>query len=96
MIDGGKNNSENSSTTKVGENIPSDFPMSTISPFKNIENKHDVYRGKDCLKKFCKSLTLFTINGQKSPLPPTSLFPNVGISPQNFLTFRFIPFATLV
>ena len=31
--------------------------MSTISSFKNIENKHDVYRGKNCMKKFCESLT---------------------------------------
>ena len=30
--------------------------MPTISSFKNIENKHDVYRGKDCRKKFCESL----------------------------------------
>ena len=32
--------------------------------------------------------------------PPTSFFPvtstNVRVSPQNFLTFSFIPFATLV
>ena len=30
--------------------------MFTISSFKSIENKHDVYRGKDCMKKFCESL----------------------------------------
>ena len=30
--------------------------MSTISSFKNIQNRHDVYRGKDCIKKFWKSL----------------------------------------
>ena len=30
--------------------------MSTISSFRNIENKHDAHRGKDCMKKFCKSL----------------------------------------
>ena len=30
--------------------------MSIISSFKSIENKHDVYRGKDCMKKFCESL----------------------------------------
>ena len=30
--------------------------MSTILSFKSIENKYDVYRGKDCLKKFCQSL----------------------------------------
>ena len=51
-IDGCKNNPENSSTTKVSEHIPSGFSMSTISLFRSIENKHDVYRGKDCMKKF--------------------------------------------
>ena len=55
-IDGCKNNPENSFTTKVGKHIPSGFSMSTISSFKNIENRHDVYRGKDCMKKFCESL----------------------------------------
>ena len=30
--------------------------MSTISSFKNAENKHDVYKGKDYMKKLCKSL----------------------------------------
>ena len=55
-IDGCKNNSENSFTTKVDKRILSDFSMSTISSFKNIENKHDVYRGKDFMKTFCESL----------------------------------------
>ena len=54
--DGCKNNPKNSSTTKVIKHVPSGFSMSTISSFKNIENKHDVYRGKDCMKKFCESL----------------------------------------
>ena len=30
--------------------------MSTTSSFKSIENNHDLYRGKDCMKKFCKYL----------------------------------------
>ena len=30
--------------------------MSTISSSRTIENMHDVYRGKDCMKKFCESL----------------------------------------
>ena len=30
--------------------------MSTISSFKNTENKSDVYRDKDCMKKFCEYL----------------------------------------
>ena len=32
--------------------IPSGFSMSTISLFRSIENKHDIYRGKDCITKF--------------------------------------------
>ena len=31
--------------------------MSTILSFKKIENQHDVYRGRDCMKKFCQSLS---------------------------------------
>ena len=42
---GCKNNSENSSTTKVSEHIPSGFSMSTISSFRSIENKYDVNIG---------------------------------------------------
>ena len=30
--------------------------MSTISSFKSIENKHDVCRSKECIKKFFESL----------------------------------------
>ena len=46
-------------------------------------------------------LTLFRMRGPKrSPSPPTSFSPvtstNVGIIPQNFLTFSYNPFATLV
>ena len=55
-IDGRKNNPENSSTTKVSKYIPSGFSMSAISSFRSIENKYDVYGGKDCMKKFCESL----------------------------------------
>ena len=40
----------------LGEDIPSGFSMSTISSLKNIENKQDIYRGKDCIKKFCEFL----------------------------------------
>ena len=38
------------------EDIPSGFSNSTIPSFRSIENKHDVYRGKDCMKKFRKFL----------------------------------------
>ena len=36
--------------------------MSTISYFKDIENKRDVFRGKNYMKKFCES---FTLSGQR-------------------------------
>ena len=55
-IDGCKNNPENLSTAKVGEHILSGCLMSTVSSFKNIENKHDIYGGKNCMWKFCESL----------------------------------------
>ena len=44
----------NKSTAKVSEHVLSDFSMSTISLFRSIENKNGVYRGKDCMKKFCE------------------------------------------
>ena len=55
-IDGCKNNPENSFTAKLSGHIPFSFSVSNISPFKRMENKHYVYRGKDCIKKFCVSL----------------------------------------
>ena len=30
--------------------------MSPISSFRNIESLHDVYRGKDCMEKYCEWL----------------------------------------
>ena len=55
-FDGCKNNPENSSTAKVSEHVPSGFVMSTISSFKRTENKHNIKRGKDGIKKFCEPL----------------------------------------
>ena len=54
--DGCKNNPDNSSTTKVSEHISSGFSMSTICSLRTIENKHDVQRGKNCMKNFCEFL----------------------------------------
>ena len=35
--------------------------MSTVSSFRSIENIHDVYRAKDCMKKFCEFLREHTM-----------------------------------
>ena len=55
-IDGCEKNPENLSTTKVSGHFPSGFPMTMVSSFRSIENKHHVYIGKDCMKIFCELL----------------------------------------
>ena len=35
--------------------------MFMIYSFRSIKNKHDVYSGKDCMKKFCESLRKHTM-----------------------------------
>ena len=57
-IDGCENNPEKSSTTKIGEHIPCGYLMSTILGSDHIEDKRILYHGKDCMKKFCGSLTV--------------------------------------
>ena len=56
-----KNNPENSSAIKINENNTIDFWMSTIFLYRSIENKHDVYGGKDCMKKFWEFLKEHTM-----------------------------------
>ena len=56
-----KNNPENLSTPKVSDHTPSGFSISTISSFRNRENKYHVYRGKDCVKRFCEFLREYTM-----------------------------------
>ena len=51
--DGSQNSS---STTKTDEHIPCGHSSSTNLGFDQIETKHTLYRGKDCMKKFCDSL----------------------------------------
>ena len=55
-IDECANNPENFSTTKLREYISYRYSMSTIWAFDNIENKHNLYCGEDCMEKFCDSL----------------------------------------
>ena len=45
-----RNNDQNSYATKGGKHIPSCLSVSTKSSFKSIENKHNLYRSKDCMK----------------------------------------------
>ena len=43
-------NQENSFATKVSQHIASDVSMSTISSFRNIDNRHGENIGKDVMK----------------------------------------------
>ena len=54
--DGYANNPEKSSATKIGEHVTWGYSMSKIWAFDRIEKKHNLYRGKDCMKTFCESL----------------------------------------
>ena len=56
MFGGCKNNPEILSSAKIDKYIPSGFTMSTILSFKSTENKHDLYRDKYSIKKFCEYL----------------------------------------
>ena len=55
-------NPDKSTTAKLGEHIPCEYLTSTIWAFDNIENKHTLYRGKDCMKKFCTFLREYDTN----------------------------------
>lgn len=38
------------------KNIPGGYSIPTIQIFHAIENNNDIYRDKDCMKKYCESL----------------------------------------
>ena len=42
----------------IGGHISSKYSMLTIWEFDQMENKHILYHGNDCLKKFCESLRI--------------------------------------
>ena len=50
-----KNECRSNPETKIGEDIPCIYSMSTIWALNYIKNKHGLYRGKDCMKEVCES-----------------------------------------
>ena len=53
-IDTFHNNPEKSSTTKINKHAASGYSLFTHCLLDVTKNKHDYYRGKDCMKSFCK------------------------------------------
>ena len=50
------NNPNESSTTKINKHTPLGYSIFTSCSFDESKNKLNYYRGKDCMKKFCKDL----------------------------------------
>ena len=55
-IDTCHNNPKKSSTTKINKHSPSGYSLFTQCSFDATKNKVDCYKGKDCMKRFCKDL----------------------------------------
>ena len=51
-----QNNQNELSTTEINKHTPSGYSLFTHCSFDKSKNKLDHYRGKDCMKKFCKDL----------------------------------------
>ena len=54
--DGSANNAGKSSTMKIGKHNSCGYLISKIWGSNHIEDKHSLYRGKYCMKKFFESL----------------------------------------
>ena len=68
-----QNNPNESSTTEINKHTPSGYSLFTHCSFDKSKNKLNHYRGKDCMKKFCKDLREYTtkiINYEKKKMTP--------------------------
>ena len=50
------NNPEELSTTKINKHTPSGYSLFTHCSFDKTKNNFNYYRGKDCMKRFCKNI----------------------------------------
>ena len=68
-----QNNLEKSSTEKKAKHTPSGYSLFTSCSFDSTKNKHDCYRGKDCIEKFCEDLrehAMRIVNYEKKEMIP--------------------------
>ena len=71
-----QNNPRESSTTEINKHTPSGYSLFTHCSFDKTKNKLDHYRGKDCMKKFCKDLRTHVakiINCEKKKMMPLTM-----------------------
>ena len=68
-----QNNPNESYTERKSKHEPSGYSLSLISLFDSKENKHNVYRGRDCIKRFCsdiKELATKIVNYEEKEMIP--------------------------
>ena len=71
-----QNNLNESSATEINKYTPSGYSLFTHCSFDKSKNKLDYYRGKDCMKKFCKDLRTHAtkiINYEKKKMIPLTI-----------------------
>ena len=69
-----QNNSKESSATEINKHTPSGYSLFTHCSFDKLKNKLNHYRGKNCMKRFCKDLrtdATKTIYEKKKMIPLT-------------------------
>ena len=71
-----QNNPNESSTTEINKHTPSGLSLYTHCSFDKSKNNLDHYKGKNCMKKFCKDLRTHAtkiINHEKKKMIPLTL-----------------------
>ena len=71
-----QNNPKESPTTEINKHVPSSYSLFSHCSFDKTKNKLDYYRGKGCMKKFCKDLREHTtkiINYEKKNMIPLTI-----------------------
>ena len=80
-----QNNPNESSTTEINKHTPSGYSIFTHCSFDQTKNKLNYYRGKDCMKKFCKDLREHAtkiINYEKKKMIPLTMKEKINYNEQ--------------
>ena len=79
------NNLNESYTVKIIKHTPSGYSIFTSCSFDESKNKLNYYRGKDCMKIFCKDLRIHAtkiINYEKKKIIPLTLEEKINYNDQ--------------
>ena len=84
------NNPIESSTTKINKHTPSGYSIFTHCSFDKSKNKLNHYRGKDCMKKFCKDLREHAskiIDYEKKKMIPLTTEEKIYYNKQKYVSY---------